>query len=265
MHEFVSFNGEIIRAIDARIPAISSAALYGCGIFTTIAIADREPFLWERHWARLETDAAAVGLDMADFGKERVTAALYELLARNFVIEGRARITFFDERPGPHWPYDTRRGTGMLIIAGHPRDVPERFRLTLSPYRINSASPLAGVKSCNYLENMLALDEAKARGFDEAVRLNERDEIAGACAANIFWEKDGRLFTPGLNSGCLPGTTRAHVIEKFGAEEVDTGIGVLETADAIFLTSAGLGMVQAAEFEGREFKAGDKSFGIDYR
>lgn len=254
MHEFVSFNNKIIPSGEAGISAVSAAGLYGKGVFTTIAIHDGEPFLWEKHWARLQGDAAKVGIHLWEYPEETVGAALAELIEKNKVVTGRARVTFFDERGGGAWPVDTARQTGLLIVTGDARGAPEKLKLTISPSTINSRSPLAGVKSCNHLENVLALDEAAGRGFDEAVRLNERGEIASACMGNIFWRKEGRLYTPSPASGCLAGTTRSYVIEKLGAIETIAGPGELETADAIILTSAGLGMVEAGEFDGRGFE-----------
>jgi 4-amino-4-deoxychorismate lyase len=108
------------------------------------------------------------------------------------------------------------------------------------------------VKSCNYLEKIIAKDEAKQRGFDEAIQLNERGDVASACMANVFWRRSGKLFTPSLETGCLPGTTREFVLENIDCDEVALGIEELRTADEIFLTSAGLGVVQVAEFDGRK-------------
>jgi branched-subunit amino acid aminotransferase/4-amino-4-deoxychorismate lyase len=70
--------------------------------------------------------------------------------------------------------------------------------------------------------------------------------------ANVFWFKDGELFTPSLITGCLAGTTREFVLEQIECTEVEAGIGELDGAEAIFLTSAGIGIVRVAEFEGRE-------------
>lgn len=253
MTELVSFNGRIVPVIDAVLSGISSAALYGRGIFTTIAIRDGQPFLWDRHWERLADNAVRVGIDISGFSEQIVISALNDLTARNRIADGLARVTFFDASGGSLWPLMTSKKTNLLITTRTNREVPENLRLTVSPYLLNSRSPLAGIKSCNYLENLLGLEEARSRGFDEAVRLNERGEIAGACMANIFWEKDGRLYTPSLASGCLAGTTRAYVLENAGAVEMDAGIEALEDADAIFLTSAGLGKAAVAEFEGRKF------------
>jgi branched-chain amino acid aminotransferase len=254
MHEFVSFNDKMVRADKAGIPAVSTAAFYGKGVFTTIAIHDGKPFLWEKHWARLQGDAARVGIHIWEYPAEMVSASLTGLIEKNSVKNGRARVTFFDERGGGAWPVDTERETSLLITTGDARPAPESFKVTVSPYVLNSRSPLAGVKSCSYLENLLALDEAKGRGFDEAIRLNERGLIASACMANIFWRTRGQLYTPGLANGCLTGTTRGFVIGKLGAIEIDAGLEVLERADAIIFTSAGLGMIEAADFDGRKFE-----------
>jgi len=97
----------------------------------------------------------------------------------------------------------------------------------------------------------MALDEAKGRGFNEALRLNESGEIASGSVSNVFWSNGERLFTPSLKTGCLPGTTREFVIENLECEEVEAGIEALREVDDIFLTSAGIGIVQAAEFDGR--------------
>jgi 4-amino-4-deoxychorismate lyase len=101
------------------------------------------------------------------------------------------------------------------------------------------------VKSCNYLENILSLEDAKDRGFDEAIRLNEKGEIVSACLANLFWKKDVAIFTPSLETGCLKGTTRGFILENFTVEERKAELIELEKADEIFLTSAGIGVIKA--------------------
>ena len=250
-HQYVSMNGKLLKAGEPQIAALSSASLYGKGVFTTCSIRDIDVFLWEKHWRRLRENAVKLGIDISAFSEELIRSAVDELIRANGVRDGRMRITFLDESPSGTWPYKSEQKTSLLITAagGHPRI--QHFRLTISPYRGNSSSPLAGVKSCNYLENILALDEAKSRGFVEAVRLNERGEIASASMANIFWLREGRLYTPGLSTGCLPGTTREFVLENLECSEVNEPIDSLQAAGAIFLSSAGLGIVAVAEFDNR--------------
>jgi branched-subunit amino acid aminotransferase/4-amino-4-deoxychorismate lyase len=253
MHEYVSFNQEILRAEDARIFAASSAALYGRGIFTTIAIYDTKPFLWEKHWLRLNENAKKLEIDLSEYAEETVWRALSKIIGINNLTNARARLTFFDETPGGIWSFRGARKTSLLIMTAQQREISGNFRLTVSPFRINSASPIANVKSCNYLEKTLALEEAKKRGYDEAVQMNERDEIVSACMANIFWTKDEKLFTPPLATGCLAGTTRALLMEQSNCIEIKAKLESLQKADAIFLTSAGIGVVQIGEFEKKTF------------
>lgn len=232
--------------------ARTSALLYGKGVFTTVAIFAGSPFLWEKHWRRLADGAAKIGLDLSEHSNKTVHEALSSEISSQCIIDGRARITFYDRTEGPHWSTNEISGTEIVILIAPKRSTKRDLKLTVSPFSLNSRSPLAGVKSCNYLENILAMDEAKGRGFHEAIRLNERGEITSGCMANVFWLKDGKLFTPALSTGCLAGTTREHIIENTEFEEVVAGIDALKIAEAIFLTSAGLGIAAVAEFEGRK-------------
>lgn len=254
MHGFASFNRLLLPVAESLFSAISPAILYGKGIFTTIAIYEGKSFLWEKHWQRLTANAAKVGIDISEFSEEATRNALNEIIEKNSVANGRARITFFDESAGGIWSFDTGPKTSLLITTADNRKTPGNFRLTVSPYRLNSLSPLSGVKSCNYLNNLLAFEEAKRRGFDEAIFLSEGGEVASATMANVFWLKDGRLYTPGLRTGCLPGTTREYILENLECDEVERTSDVLNSADDIFLTSAGIGIVQIADFEDKKLQ-----------
>lgn len=231
------------------LPPPSNILLYGKGVFTTIRIAREEPLFWDKHWTRLGRDSGKVGIDLSEFSETRVFEALKQEIASSGVSDGRARITLVDQRSGNIWPTETEQNTTMWILVGERRPLPSKFRITASPYRLNTFSPLAGIKSCNYLENLMAAEEAKNRGFHEAVRINERAEVTSAAMANVFWLKDGVLYTPSLATGCLAGTTREFILENLDCREVEAGIEELSSADAIYLTSAGLGIVAVDEFE----------------
>jgi len=253
---FVSFNHRILAANDAKISALSSAALYGSGVFTTVAIYHRKPFQWEKHWQRLTENAGKINLRLPDeLNEETVYKSLLELVGENNLTDGRARITFFDEAASEIWTFENTRRTSLLITTGDFRHASAELRLALSPYRINSQSPLAGVKSCNYLENLLALEEAKSRRFDEVIRLNERGEITSAAMANLFWTSEETIFTPSLETGCLEGTTRSLVIELakelgFEVYTLREHFDELRLADEVFITSAGFGIARVGSVEG---------------
>ena len=236
---------------------LSSSFLYGRGVFTTVAIHNFQPFLWEKHWRRLSASAAKLEIDVSEIAEETVLPELRNEIQKNNLKSGRARVAFSDQTPSEIWGKLSEKKTGLSIITAGPRKVPDNSKLTISPHHVNTTSPLAGIKSCNYLEHLMAYDNAKNRGFDEAIRLNEHNEIASGCMSNVFWLTNEKLYTPSLSTGCLPGTTREFVLENLECEEVEVGIHALDEAGAIFLTSAGVGVVEVAEFEGRQLVGRD--------
>jgi branched-subunit amino acid aminotransferase/4-amino-4-deoxychorismate lyase len=249
MHKYLSFNDKISLASEIYLPAISSAAFYGRGIFTTIAIYNSAPFQWNKHWRRLVENAKTVGVDLSELAEENVKKSLAEIIRQNNLKNGRARLTFFDTSSKKIWQTENKLSTAVLITAADFRTVPDKLSLTVSPYQINSKSPLAGVKSSNYLENILVLEEAGKLGFDEAIRLNEKGKIASAAMANVFWVRSGEIFTPALEAGALRGTTREFVLQNFSVYEEQFEIDELENADEILLTSAGIGIAQVKNLE----------------
>ncbi len=251
MNRSVFIKGGMETAADVRVTALSATLMHGRGVFTTLAVHNGKPFLWEKHWLRLTANAAKLGIDISKYDERSVAGALAESIEKNKVANGRARITFSDESPSEIWSVGGEKKTSLSIITAAFRKIPEHFNLTVSPHRINTTSPLTGIKSCNYLEHLIAFEEAKNRGYDEAIRLNERDEVASACMANVFWLKDKDLYTPSLETGCLAGTTREFILENLECVEIETGIGAIQNADALFLTSAGIGVVRVFEVDGK--------------
>ena len=251
MHESVAYNGKILKARDAFLPAVSQAAFYGRGVFTTLTIYNYQPFLLTDHLERLRSHAAKINFDLTGiFGVEE---SLFELIEANKIESGRARITYFDVNGGALWDFSSERKTSVLITTAERKKTKNDLILNASPFPINSASPLAGVKSCNYLENLLALETAKTDGCSEAVRFNERGETVSACLANLFWTKNERIFTPALETGALAGTTRNLIFDlakklNLQISEISTGINALEAADEVFLTSAGIEICPARKF-----------------
>ncbi len=123
--------------------------------------------------------------------------------------------------------------------------------------RRNEGSPASKLKSLAYLDNVLARREAKAVGADEAVMLNTVGEVACAAAANLFWIKDGRLFTPALDCGVLDGIARAAVLDaalqaEAAAMEVRAGPEALAGAEAAFITNSLMGVLPVRRLDDRD-------------
>lgn len=264
MHAHVIYNEQLLDAERVRLPAVTSASLYGRGVFTTLAVYQGRPFMWPEHCARLSAHAERAGVDRAELDEEKTGALLARLIEANKFERGRARVTLLGRAVRGQWKNRaaSERTSDMLIITGEARPVPrEGLSLTISPYRINTLSPLAGIKSANYLEHVLALEEVRARSFHEAVVLNERGEIVSATAANLFWVSHGTIYTPALATGALAGTTRICVMElasqmAFPLVEGVYEISDLADADEIFLTSSTLGLAIVTTFDFRRYTVG---------
>ncbi|MFN2511823.1 MAG: aminotransferase class IV [Pyrinomonadaceae bacterium] len=261
MHPVIYLNRTMVEATKARVAPVSSAMLYGRGVFTTVAIYNGLPFLWPQHWRRLLDHARRLAVDCSGCTEQCVGEALKKLISVNRVTDGRARVILLARGGRDFWKTKTPGGkkTDLLILTGEAQKLPQAgMSLAVSPHRFNTFSPLTGIRSLNYLEQVLSWEEAQAREFDEAVMLNERGEIVSATMANIFWVKDGTVYTPTLSTGTLAGVTRAAVIGLATKHFIPLIEGVhelsdLTDADEIFLTSAGLGVAIVTTFDFRRY------------
>jgi 4-amino-4-deoxychorismate lyase len=255
MHEHVILNRKVLETRRARLDAVTAAALYGRGVFTTVAVHAGRPFLWDAHWARLLAHAERAGVE-CDFGDNEAALMLARLVEANGVSEGRARVHLLARAVRGRWRvrHDEGGASDLLMMTADAWPAPEALALTVSPYRVNTCSPLVGVKTVNRLEQVMAWEEARARDFDEAVVCNERGEVASATTANIFWVKHGTLFTPTLATGALAGVTRARVVALASEMAVPVSEGAhtlhdVAEAEEIFLTSSALGLALVTAFD----------------
>ena len=273
MHPVIYLNRTMVAATKARVAPVSSAMLYGRGVFTTIAIYQGSPFLWPEHWQRLLDHAGRLSIDCSGCTEDGVGDALQKLIAVNRVSDGRARVILLARSGRDFWKTKTpgAKKTDLLIMTGEPQHVPAAgLTLAVSPYRLNTFSPLAGIRSLNYLEQVLSWEEAQAREFDEAIMLNERGEIASATMANIFWVKDGTVYTPALSTGAIAGITRGAVLGLAERLFIPVVEGVYELtdlteADEIFLTSANLGVAIVTTFDFRQYSMTPESVSVRLR
>jgi 4-amino-4-deoxychorismate lyase len=261
MHPVIYLNKVMLEATKARVAPVSSAMLYGRGVFTTVAIYHGKPFLWAEHWDRLTGHAARLNIDCTGANERNVGEAVRKLVAVNQVKDGRARVILLARSGRDVWrtTKESTRETDLLIMTSEAQKISAAgLSLAVSPYRYNTFSPLAGIKSLNYLDQVLSWEEAQAREFDEAVMLNERGEIVSATMANIFWVREGTLHTPALSTGALAGVTRGAVIELAAKQFIPVIEGVYELADLtdadeIFLTSASYGVAPVTTFDFRRY------------
>jgi branched-chain amino acid aminotransferase len=259
IHRFVFHNDQLLPVEDARFSPGQSGLLSGWGVFTTMRVIEGIPFAFERHWQRLSRDAHRISCPFP-FEEDTVRDQLAEVLHANHVEEGCARIYMVYNQPG-FWRSDEDLPKADLLIcsAGLPA-FQEPVRLGLREHGRHAASPLAGVKVTSWLGNTWSLQEAQQAGYDEVVLLNERGEVAECTAANIFCVREGKVMTPPLSSGCLPGVTRSIVLETgpqagVQVEERVLRLEDLYSADEVFISSTNRNLISVSEIYGHRIVA----------
>lgn len=261
------WNGRLVPADAVAISPYDRGLLLGDGVFETMRAYDGRLFGLAAHLARLQHGAAVLGLDLpAD-----CATALPRTLAANGWREAVLRLTV-TRGPAPADrgglllaapPPPTVLVTGRSLAGGAP--YPARFYTdglalaTVGPPR-NEQSPLSGCKSLNYGDQILARQAAARAGADEALQCNSQGAVVGASVANVFLVRAGTLYTPAPASGCLPGVTRAVVLDLARAAGLACVEGVLAPADfaaaaEAFLTNTLLEIAPVRAVDGRVLPA----------
>jgi branched-chain amino acid aminotransferase len=125
----------------------------------------------------------------------------------------------------------------VIIAATAAPVAPESTSVITVSWPRNERAATAGLKTTSYVENVMALAEAQRHGATEAIFATTTGLLCEGTGSNIFYVIDGELRTPTLASGCLPGVTRALVLDWFGGRNIDEPIEVAENADEVFLVS----------------------------
>lgn len=242
----VWLNGALGDAQAARIAPDDRGFTLGDGVFETLRAADGAIVRLDAHLARLRRGADLLSLPVpqVDFG-----TALRETLAANGLSDGALRLTL-TRGPAPRGVLPPANPTPTLLITAGPLPPATPVRLVIARItRRNEFSPLSGIKSLAYLDNILARQEAAARGADDALLLNTQGRVAETSTANLFVVVDGRVVTPPVADGALPGTLRAELL-KHGALEAPVTPELLATAQEAFVTTS-LGIRSVNALDGR--------------
>ena len=265
---------------DAMVSVFDHGLLYGDGVFEGIRLYGGCVFKLDEHLERLEYSAKAILLDLP-LSRQEFANAVCETCRANNLSNGYVRLVV--TRGVGHLGL-TPDGCGppsVIIIADDIQLYPEELYekglkiISVPTRRINASALPPAVKSLNYLNNILAKIEAKKVGFQEALMLNDKGEIAECTGDNVFILSKGVLYTPPLDAGSLRGITRAAVMDI----AADLGIPCREqaltrydlwTAEECFLTGTAAEVIPCVEVDHRQVGNGDpgsitKSFIAKFR
>lgn len=263
MSNIVYLNGEMIPVSQAKISVMDYGFLYGYGLFETMRAYGGKIFRLDDHLERLSHSSEILGISIKT---REIESAVKDTMQANQLSEARVRVTVSigegEMVPNP----GTCNEPTILVVAGsyhpYPEDVYRKgFRAIISSIRRNSQSGLSRLKSANYLDSMLARQEARAAGVDEAICLNDKGLLAEASMSNIFLVSDGILKTSGEESGILPGITRQVVLELAGqlnikASKQDILPEDIYQAQEAFLTNSLMEIMPLVEVNGKQIGSG---------
>jgi branched-chain amino acid aminotransferase len=261
MHRLLLHNGEIRDAAELSVSPGQTGFLTGWGVFSTIRVYDGVMFSWERHFARMTHDAQKMRVPFPT-DSAWLEAQLYKLIRANGATNATLRVNVIRNHGGL---FQGHRETPEFDVLAFTADVyawGDSVRLGVIPHGRHAANEFAGVKYTSWAQNLTWYERAHAEGLDEVVLLNERGEVSECTSANIFVAQGGQVYTPPLSSGCLPGVTRAVLIEEIRPA---SGLRVsertllpsdLESADEVFITSTTRELLPVVEIQGLKLKGG---------
>ncbi len=269
--KYIWMDGELVDWDKATLHVLSHTLHYGTGVFEGIRAYETEQgpaiFRLDDHMRRLVRGAAAYNIPV-NFSAEDLSKAAREVVSSNglescyirpLLFLGTGSMGLNPVGAQPHAMIAAWRWGKYLGDAGFN----EGITVGVSSWRrIHQSSLIPDAKATGpYLNSVLALLEANAAGFDEAILLNMEGYIAEGSGENLFAASDGILYTPPSHSGALTGITRDSVFRLL----TDDGYEIRETnlsrsdiyyADEAFFTGTAAEVTPIREIDRRAIGTG---------
>ncbi|NMH67720.1 aminodeoxychorismate lyase [Bacillus sp. RO3] len=241
---YLYLNGEIVHVSEASISPFDHGFLYGMGLFETFRTYEGHPFLLKDHLERLSYGLKELNIE-ADLDEEKIKWIITTLLNKNNLNDAYCR-------------FNISGGAGEIGLKTTPYEDATviLFQKELPPYvplkekegvflQLRRNTPETGVrlKSHHYLNNMAAKREIGLSPHKEGIFITESGHLCEGITSNLFWVKDGELYTPGVETGLLNGITRQFVLALAARKQVPVHIGLfrqddLLAADEVFFTNS---------------------------
>lgn len=230
----------IPQGAKAQLDPIGAGFAHGYGIFETIKHTAAGLAFWSRHWKRLQRSAKALGFDFY-YDEKAVLAAIGELIRADGLSVALVKLSLM--RNGPV--------TTLYVYARPLTPIPDSVELQVdSLHPVNQHSPLSGHKTHNYMEHRMLFDLARRAGFYDVIRVDLKGRIAETTTGNLFFIHEGKLCTPALCHGILPGVVRSAILDICDTEEGSYGVKLLDEADAVFMTNSAAGILPVSRIVG---------------
>jgi branched-chain amino acid aminotransferase len=263
---WIYLNGRFVDSKEATVSVFDHGFLYGDGVYETLRSYDGHFFMLQPHLLRLQRSASLIGLELPIPLKDW-PPLLREALDRNSLEDAHLRITVSrGEGELGLDPALCQRPTVVIMakpLARYPdRLFQEGVSLAIVTVRRNLVSALSPqIKSLNFLNNILAKQEATRAGAFDALMLNVEGLLTECTTSNVFFVRGGRLYTPSVECGILDGITREVVLTLAREQGIHTEEGrypaeALADAEEAFLTNTSMEIMPVRAIDKRAIGIG---------
>ncbi len=248
------YNGDFLESDTTAISLSDRGLLYGDGLFTTFKAIDAVLLHFPQHIQRLKKTASFLGIPWV-YSESQLYEYCQQLLQVNQLTDHKTAVLRITLSRGAVAERNSQMNQGkpMLMITAAAYYEPTDYypRLCITSVRRNDFSALVQHKTLNYLEPILARQEARQRGFDDGIFLNTQGVLTEAAVANLFFVHNGVVITPPVEDGLLPGIMRAMVItlcQQHGIpmQQISVHPSQIQHMQEAFLTNSLIGIQSIA-------------------
>jgi branched-chain amino acid aminotransferase len=261
---FLLYDGSFYPASEPLLPADNRAFRYGEGLFETMRLSKNSIPLWELHWNRLQNSMPCIGITgPVHWTKEAVFNQIQKLVQKNHhQTSARIRLTVFKGEGGireyPSSPFHSILQSWNLPESAFTWNE-NGLQLGIFLKGKKACDHYSHLKSSNYLLYLMAAQDARERKWNESLVLNQYGRVSDASIANVFFIKDGVVYTPSLEEGGVAGVMRQYLIQQLrqAGRIVQEGAYTLEdieAAEEIFLTNAVQGIRWVQSFNNHTYR-----------
>ncbi|MES1198221.1 MAG: aminotransferase class IV [Chitinophagaceae bacterium] len=256
-------NGKVMPADEPVLMASNRGYRYGDGLFETMRVARGEIILASLHSERFFSGLTTLRYQIPKLLTfEKLQKEVLQLCQKNNCVESaRVRLSVFRGNGGL---YDDLNELQYIIECWPMNESMNTINenglwIDIYPDARKTVDKCSNLKSANYLPYVMAALYAKENKLNDCLLLNSYERICDATIANIFWVKDGIIFTPPLSEGCVAGVMRKYLLQRipdtgYEIKEKELVIDELENADEIFLTNATYGIRWVKQFRDKFYK-----------
>lgn len=211
---------------------LDQGLFFAKGVFETLLFLNKPIFL-DQHIDRLKRSMEIIGLEGLEEKELLDFISSINIKNKALKITVTPNNIILTNRPIPYNNEDYNKG----------------FKLTYSTVRRNSTSKLTYIKSTGYIENLLEKEIAMNKGYNDAIFINEKGNIAETSCSNIFLVKNNQIFTPRVQDGLLNGIIRGWILKNYSVIEKSITFDDINHSDEVFITNSLMGIMPVVQID----------------